>query len=501
MGDGSASSCTHAALAAAVAQGGIITFNCGGPATIDVMAQLDLRTDVDTTIDGEGQIILDGGRGSRTNRIFSFDSPNYRATNTTVTIQRLTLQNAEAEKNDFTPQDSSNPQCAHGYGDGQGGAIYVRDGILHVIDSIFQNNLAATPGPDTGGGGIYALGSQEVIVVGSTFLNNEGANGGGVGLLQSDGIFVNTVFEGNMASGTGQNSCCDQSCPGIGHAAQTGAGGNGAAVVIDGDSVDRVSFCGVTFRNNQGNELGTVFRTPNVTDPRVSTFDRCLFEGNQMGDGGGCLWMRDMDLRITNTTFANNTATGLGGCVRADASTITIENSTFFGNSADRGLGGALVFRGAGTVRNCTFAENQAIGGFDGMSAFFGAAISGGHGGGSERFVVENTVFLNNRDTHEFTPMTCNVPEPLDGSNNLQWPRKRFDENGNPSNTDDNECTSGITFADAQLGALADNGGATPTMLPPAGSPALGVGQNCPPFDQRGQPRPTSGCAAGAVEP
>jgi predicted outer membrane repeat protein len=296
-----------------------------------------------------------------------------------------------------------------------------------------------------------------------------------------------------MATGVGQNSCCDNACPGIGHAAQLGAGGNGGAVVIDGDSVDRISFCNVIFRNNQGNELGTVFRTPNTTAYRESTFDRCLFEGNSMGDGGGAIWMRDMNLVIRDSTFAGNTATGLGGGVRADASTIDIQNSTFYGNSADHAIGGALVFQGAGLVKNCTFAENQAIGGFD-------PAISGGHDG-ANRFVVENTIFLNNTDTHPYTPMTCNVPEPLDGSGNVQWPQKRVDEDGTPSTTDDNPCTAGILFADANLGALGDNGGATPTMVPQAGSPALGLGQNCPPFDQRGQPRPTSGCAAGAVEP
>ena len=69
-----------------------------------------------------------------------------------------------------------------------------------------------------------------------------------------------------------------------------------------------------------------------------------------------------------------------------------------------------------------------------------------------------------------------------------------------PSNQDDNPCTSNIDWSDAQLGSLADNGGTTPTLMPQPSSPANGAGMGCPAFDQRGEPRPSSGCTAGAVE-
>ncbi|MBK7154826.1 MAG: hypothetical protein IPH72_24105 [Sandaracinaceae bacterium] len=84
-------------------------------------------------------------------------------TTTRVVLQRLTLEDARAPATDFTPQDSGNPECAWGYKDGEGGAIRMRDGRLHVIDCIFRNNHAAPTGPDTGGGAIYALGALEVI--------------------------------------------------------------------------------------------------------------------------------------------------------------------------------------------------------------------------------------------------------------------------------------------------------------------------------------------------
>jgi hypothetical protein len=56
---------------------------------------------------------------------------------------------------------------------------------------------------------------------------------------------------------------------------------------------------------------------------------------------------------------------------------------------------------------------------------------------------------------------------------------------------------------DPLLGALADNLGATSTMLPAAGSPAIDAGNDasCPATDQRGVVRPQGAhCDIGAVE-
>src|SRR6202040_3940921 len=58
VGTGTAASCTETALANALAKGGVIRFNCGASATITLTSQKTLRTDVDTTIDGQGNITL-----------------------------------------------------------------------------------------------------------------------------------------------------------------------------------------------------------------------------------------------------------------------------------------------------------------------------------------------------------------------------------------------------------------------------------------------------------
>jgi hypothetical protein len=60
VGNGAPASCTEAAFAAALAGGGTVAFNCGGPVVIPITSTKVLSRS--TTIDGSGQqVTLDGG--------------------------------------------------------------------------------------------------------------------------------------------------------------------------------------------------------------------------------------------------------------------------------------------------------------------------------------------------------------------------------------------------------------------------------------------------------
>ena len=62
VGTGTADSCTDAALDTALSGGGLVTFNCGGPATIDISTGTGTKTiDADTAIDGGGHEECDDG--------------------------------------------------------------------------------------------------------------------------------------------------------------------------------------------------------------------------------------------------------------------------------------------------------------------------------------------------------------------------------------------------------------------------------------------------------
>ena len=486
VGDGTPASCTESALRAAIANHDVVTFNCGAdPVTIAIGSQIDVPAARNTVIDGGGKVTLDGGHRTR---ILSLINLDYRRNSNGLTLQRITLANGQAPGNGYRAADPSRPQCAWGYAEGNGGAIEVRDARLHVVDVEFRNNASASPGPEVGGGAIYAMGSLDVTVVGSRFFGNTGANAGAIGLLQSNGRFVNTVFQGNAADGTGSGRYdADPSCPILVHSGQTGAGGIGGAVAIDGSDDTDLLVCGSRFIDNRANELsGALQRTANI-EPRRTTIDRSLFQGNRARQAGALFISNAQPLAIQASTFSNNAAES-GGAAQFERSRLDVVNSTFAGNQATRGVGGALLLGSVETgssIRNATFASNQSSGG----AGYFSAAIFG-----QFDFPVNNTVFSNNVTNDPWNPMQCTFA-PTTGSGDMQWPRNRV-AGGAP----DTLCVQGIAFGDPALGAIGDNGGPTPTLLPGGGSALRGAGQNCPATDQRGMPRPATGCTIGAVE-
>jgi predicted outer membrane repeat protein len=487
VGNGTPQSCTEAALRSAIASQSVVTFNCGAaPVTIPIARTIDIPPDRNLVIDGGHRVTLDG-RG--TTRILSMVRPNFRTNSYGLTLQRITLANGRAPAGGYVAPNPTNPSCASGYAEGAGGAILVRDARLHVIDSTFRNNAAATPGPDVGGGAIYAQGALDVTIVGSTFTGNSGSNAGAVGLLQSNGRFVNSVFYGNVASGTGGNQAYGAAtgCPGVGHPHQGGAGGNGGAVAIDGSEDTDLLVCGSKFVENRSNELaGALFRTANGL-PRRATLDRALFQGNRAKKGGALYLQNAKPLDILASTFTANVAQG-GGAAQFVQSRLNVVNSTFAGNQATAGLGGAWMIGQmdtASVVRNATFSGNRSAGG----AGLFSAAI-----GGALNFPVYNTVFANNVTADAYNPMQCWFSAGP-GAYNLQWPRNRA-----VGGAADNPCIAGIVFADPKLGVLANNGGPTPTVAPAAISPLRGAGRSCPATDQRGVARNTAACTLGAVE-
>ena len=487
VGNGTPQSCTSAALQAAVTAYPVITFNCGSaPATIPVASTIVVPTTRDTVIDGGGRVTLDGGGRVR---IFLLKREDFRTNALGLTLQHIVLANGKSTGSRYVAPSPTNASCAHGWADGGGGAIWVRDAKLHAIDVTFRNNKSASPGPDVAGGAIYAIASLDVAITGSTFDGNAGANGGALGLLQSNGRLANNLFEDNQATGTGANYVggAAQGCPGVAQANQGGAGGNGGAIAIDGGADTSQSVCGSTFIDGKANEFGgALFRTADGA-PQPTAIDRSRFQGNTARQGGALYIQNSKPLVITASTFSANTADGAGA---ADLVSDRLEmtNSTFAGNVATQGVGGALALSApdaAGWITNATFSGNKSSGG----PGYFSAAIFG-----PMNFPVDNTVFANNLSADAGSPMQCFFSAGS-GVNDVQWPQKRP-----VGGLNDNLCITGIRFADPLLGALASNGGPTPTVVPASTSPLRKAGHNCPATDQRGVARNAAQCTIGAVE-
>ena len=443
VGDGSAASCTAAALQQAASGGGTIVFDCG-PDPVTIAVTQTIVVTAETVIDGGGKITLSGGGSAR---ILYLDS-SYDVTTPRLVVQRLAFR------------DGRSP--AGGDDTAQGGAAIYRDGgSLTVIDASFDGNHAPSPGQDIAGGAIYGFGGGDIIVVGSTFTNNTASDGGAIGSLNGDLTIINSTFAGNAATGTDGNP---------------GNGGCGGALYMDGAD-EATTLCGVTIANNTAGAIGGgVFR---VSNDNTGTFamDRSIVDGNRVtatgsGNAGG-LYLQGLGLAITNSTISRNQGFYNGG-IWINTCNVELTNVTIAENTATGSNGGGVWLGNGptGTMRNCTIANNHSTADGQVAGGIFGDGLT-----------LVNTIVANN--TAMYTP-TCDASR-SDGSGNLQWP-----DDGSP-------CTDGALVADPMLGELGDNGGDTATMLPSPGSPARGIGHGCPPADQRGNPRGDP-CTAGAVE-
>lgn len=494
VGNGNAVSCTEQALQAAMNIGGIITFNCGSaPVTIPITVEHPFRNDRNTVLDGGNRITLRGNGSTRIFRARSGDPPAYggtppyyQSTRTSVTIQNISIVNGRSSGPPLPPLPPGAPSnCSQGTElEGGGGVIFVRDMVLHVINSRFRNNHGPVLGPDVAGGAIYAMGSVDVTVVGSNFVSNDASNGGAVGSLQSNVTLVNNLFQENRSVGLGGNyNIPGSGCPLHLNQYQVGSGGNAGAVYFDGQADRGVLLCGNKFRGNAGTDaLGGALW--GAGDPGILyiTVSQSEFENNRNAKGGA-IYGWSTKFVVARSTFVGNSA-NYGGAMQADISEVTLVNNTYSGNSANTAVGAVALFgTSSGVFLNNTFANNSA--------PHFPILYTGDPSNPAPNLVTVNNLYWSNVSTAASVP----CPGALPGHNNIVWPP--------PSQYPATEaaCSGGTIALNSQLAGLADNGGGILTRAIPAGNPAARVAnRDCPAVDARGVSRGNV-CAAGSFEP
>ncbi len=441
VGTGTPASCTDVAFRAAVATGGIVTFDCGSsPVTITVASEVPVSKD--TTIDGGGKVTLSGGGKSRILHIKSA----WNVATPLLTVQKLTFVDG------FTTDVANTKDTKQG-----GAAIFEDGGSLTVVDCTFTNNKCAQTGQDVSGGAINGQGIGTLIIVGSTFSGNSGSNGGAVGTQAENVTIVNSTFANNSANGTGGNP---------------GNGGDGGALSYDG-AKNSLTLCGDSFTKNHANAAGgAIFRVAYSAEP--VNIDRSTFDANGVdetsGNAGG-LYLENVTITMSGTTISNNRAHFGGGIWIGQSAVGNLTNVTIANNFASGGGGVWFANQVTGTFENVTVAGNTGDGLF----------------GGDTGMKLKNTIVANNVKGTLDSTTNCAKAHASAGPN-MQFPGTGT------------QCAPGITIDDPKLGPLQDNGGPTFTMLPAAGSPAIGKGTACPAIDQRGNAR-TATCALGAVEP
>ena len=247
VGDGTPESCTSDAVVQAVAQGGIITFDCG-PAPITIVLSETAKIFNDTGPD----IVIDGGNlvtlsGDNQRRILYMNTCDQAQQWTTPHCQnqdhpRLTVQNLT-----FAEGNSEGAQP-----DG-GGAIWVRGGRFKIVNCRFIRNKCDETGPDVGGAAVRVFSQYEnlpVYVVDSVFGGSEAdgnicSNGGGLSSIGVSFTVLNSLFSHNQAIGIGGN-------PAQGG---TPGGGSGAAIYNDGNTF-HLNVCGTAIHDNNARQFG-----------------------------------------------------------------------------------------------------------------------------------------------------------------------------------------------------------------------------------------------------
>ncbi len=479
VGDGTPGSCTEGALLAALAGGGSVTFDCGGPATITLTATWTVTTT--TTIDGGAQITLSGGSAVR---LFVVQA------SAALTLQNLVVEEAYILSEDGGAIENSgqltiqNSTFRNNESDGNtwGGALAnLATGTLVIDGSVFETNQA------TDGGALLNFGV--LTVTNSTFQYNLAHNlaarayGGGAILQESTGttIISNTVMRGNQQL--------------------TDTGGGGAISLNGGEMVIVNSLFEDNLAEAGGGALATNFgftatitnsRFLNNTTTQPGSDDRyggaiynwgpllvydSTFSGNSANQGGA-IWTGPTTLVVLHgSTLSGNDASSRGGGLMVVSGTVSLVNSTLSGNSATQG-GGIYTEIPAGTgtldLHHVTLAEN-------GTSNLEVAAAS-------QPPSLQNSLLANPSSGGD-----CMLGAALtSGGYNL---------------ASDASCslngTGDLNSADPLLASLNDNGGPTFTHLPMAGSPAVDAftGNGCVALDQRGVVRPAgAACDMGAVE-
>lgn len=208
---------------------------------------------------------------------------------------------------------------------------------------------------------------------------------------------------------------------------------------------------------------------------------RSTFSGNSatsatVGDGAA-ISNSGGELRVMGSTFSGNSAGHRGGAIYSQGP-MTIDNSTFTANSATAGGAVYQEMSGDATIRHATIVGNNAI-------QYGGGVYNEGSSGVSTLTIGRSIISQN-------TNGNCDGVLQSEGYN--LW----------AGSTNCALSGPGDMQASLPMGALANNGGATLTLLPQAGNAAINHipnGQCVLPLDQRDASRPSgAGCDGGAVE-
>lgn len=503
LGAGVVSSCTEAALRVALASGGTVTFTSDCNITLSQQVTIVQATVIDAqghsvVISGGGTVPLFDAAADLTLRgvtllngrsATSGGALSVRSGVLVVANQCVFGANSVVATNGLTGITGSTNSAGTGSAgtdgtagaSGFGGCIY-NSGNLALIACVFTNNSVVAGAGGAGGSGGADTGTFQI--------GGNGGNGGVGGVALGGAVYnranatvVNCLFSGNTATGGAGGS---GGAGGTGHNA--GYSGNGAAGGLGSGGAFynalNLTVIDSTFATNSahgGNSAAAGLQNNGTgrTGPKGA-------------DGSGGALFNGWWAVATNCTFYTNTVFGgNGGTGGAGGGTFGIP-----GNGGDGGnaVGGSIQNSNTLTLVTCTLSSGAVFGGTNGAAGSGNSTASAGQPGSFQGANVANssgTVSLLGSILAAGATSSNAFGQLTDLGFNLS------------SDSTTSFGSSSYRNTDPALGAIAFNGGLTPTMALLSGSPAINKipAALCPATDQRGFPRPVNGAGdIGAFE-
>lgn len=490
--------------------GSEIEFSIGDETTVTIPATIQI--DKNLTIDAQGKTISVTEPGVSNYRIFKIGlyEPAEDAELVSLTLKNCTLYGGDGtslvdtettlaswsatifvgKNGKLTGENLLFDKAKNGYAPG-----IMACGDITLTDCTFQN-LSATKV----GGAVYTNSGVTARFTDCTFTDNTSTtHGGAVGCSGSKNYFTGCTFTGN----TGSGSSADGGAiflQNVGASAEIDnctfmsnrAGHYGGAVVQKNNVTDGVlKITNSTFNNNTANGGGAL-----LTWMGDVTVENCSFENNRSTKTSGGAWYASLKTSVTyhisGCYFGENVSAAHGGAILSTSDAATITNCTFYKNEitgASNG-GGALAFQGNANIYNCTLVGNKSV------HETYGTGI---HLSSGAVVNVYNTIVVGSEGGPDiYTHNNCT----LAGSHNIYGTELEGEPVTVDGFVDNTVYTDQTLFADAEPVPALNEGTTKTIAISPEGI-AAGAGivvEGVPTVDQRGKARSETAPSIGAYE-
>lgn len=490
--------------------GSEIEFSIGDETTVTIPATIQI--DKNLTIDAQGKTISVAEPGVSNYRIFKIGlyAPAEDAELVSLTLKNCTLYGGDGtaliddetsmaswsatilvgKNGSFTGENLLFDKAKNGYAPG-----IMACGNIDLTNCTFQN-LSATKI----GGAVYTNSGVTARFTDCTFTDNTSTtHGGAVGCSGSKNYFTGCTFTGN----TGSGSSADGGAiflQNVGASAEIDnctfmsnrAGHYGGAVVQKNNVTDGVlKITNSTFNNNTANGGGAL-----LTWMGDVTVENCSFENNRSTKTSGGAWYASLKTSVTyhisGCYFGENVSAAHGGAILSTSDAATITNCTFYKNEitgASNG-GGALAFQGNANIYNCTLVGNKSV------HETYGTGI---HLSSGAVVNVYNTIVVGSEGGPDiYTHNNCT----LAGSHNIYGTELEGEPVTVDGFVDNTVYTDQTLFADAEPVPALNEGTTKTIAISPEGI-AAGAGivvEGVPTVDQRGKARSETAPSIGAYE-